>query len=215
MKSGDAALSAVPGIHNVRDAEYVQYQVRALGSPATSSLLRALNANYFSTMPRLTASLVRRNPPQSLATSAGHMQLARQGLRSRKKTPPVSMMGPASPPSNTSSTAASALASSPVDDHTDATGATTNSPADTATSPTATTTASATADVFDSDDLTPHTPLATIMTRAEWTSADLIDRFPLKSLSGNKYVLIRLPFSRVYPRGTRENQISKGVHCCV
>ena len=28
------------------------------------------------------------------------------------------------------------------------------------------------------------------MTRAEWTSADLTGRFPLKSLAGNEYILV-------------------------
>ena len=40
------------------------------------------------------------------------------------------------------------------------------------------------------DDLTPHTPLASVMTRGEWTSADLTGRFPLKSLAGNECILV-------------------------
>jgi hypothetical protein len=86
------ALSAVPHISNVRDAEWVQCTVRSLGSPSTSSLLRAVRAGYFSSFPRLTAKILTKTPPQSLATSAGHLDLVRQGQRSRKRTPPPSLL---------------------------------------------------------------------------------------------------------------------------
>ncbi len=58
----------VPSIHNVSDASFVLYHHRAFGSPVLSTFLKAIRAGYLASIPRLTATIVLRNPPLSLAT---------------------------------------------------------------------------------------------------------------------------------------------------
>jgi hypothetical protein len=66
--------------HNF-NADYVNFWHACLGSPPVSTLIRALRAGYLQSLPRLTARMVSDNPPQSLATAQGHLDLVRQQHR--------------------------------------------------------------------------------------------------------------------------------------
>jgi hypothetical protein len=70
--------------------DIVRYLHQACCSPVSSTWIKAIDAGYFATWPGLTAELVRKHLPKSLATSKGHMRHERQGLRSTKPsvTPP-------------------------------------------------------------------------------------------------------------------------------
>ncbi len=70
----------VPSIHHVSDASFVLYHHRAFGSPVLSTFLKAIRAGYLASIPRLTATIVLRNPPLSLATSFGfgHLDACRK-----------------------------------------------------------------------------------------------------------------------------------------
>ncbi len=83
-------------------ARFVAYWHRAFGSPSLSTFLDALSSNFIRHIPRLTASIVRKYPPLSLATSFGHLDTLRQGIASTRKSPPSSAL------------ASSALSSSPL-----------------------------------------------------------------------------------------------------
>ena len=72
-------------IHNSLDAEFVSWWHAVLGSPPVSSLIKALEAGYLSGIPRLTAKIVRDNPPVVLATGLGHLDAKRQGQDSTHK----------------------------------------------------------------------------------------------------------------------------------
>ena len=82
----------VPSIHNVSDASFVLYHHRAFGSPVLSTFLKAIRAGYLASIPRLTATIVLRNPPLSLATSFGHMDACRKGLHSTRLSFPPSLL---------------------------------------------------------------------------------------------------------------------------
>ena len=82
----------VPSIHNVSDASFVLYHHRAFGSPVLSTFLKAIRAGYLASIPRLTATIVLRNPPLSLATSFGHLDACRKGLHSTRQSFPPSLL---------------------------------------------------------------------------------------------------------------------------
>ena len=67
------------------NAETVLFWHAALGSPPASTLIRALAAGFLRTIPGLTLDLVRRNPPNTLATGKGHLSQTRKGLRSTRR----------------------------------------------------------------------------------------------------------------------------------
>ena len=75
-------------VHNAHDAEYVQFVHAAFGSPAVSSFHRAVRQGYLRTFPRITARMIRLNPPNSMATAKGHLDRVRQGMTSTQPTPP-------------------------------------------------------------------------------------------------------------------------------
>lgn len=75
---------AFAAIHHELNADYVNFCHAMLGSPPVSSLLRALRRGYLSSLPRLTATMVAANPPVSIATARGHLDLTRQGQRSTR-----------------------------------------------------------------------------------------------------------------------------------
>ena len=58
-------------------ARFVAYMHRSFGSPPISTFLRALSRGYIHGIPKLTATLVRKFPPLSLATSYGHLDTLR------------------------------------------------------------------------------------------------------------------------------------------
>ena len=75
-----------PPIFNLKDAAFATYISRSLGSPSNSTLLKAIRRGYIS-IRGLTTKLLLRNPPQSLFTALGHLDVVRKNLRS-SKTPP-------------------------------------------------------------------------------------------------------------------------------
>ena len=79
------ALNAV--ISHQFNCEMVAFYHAALGSPAVSTLLTAIQRGYLRTLPVLTTALVRANSPISVATDEGHMSRIRQGLRSTRPPP--------------------------------------------------------------------------------------------------------------------------------
>jgi hypothetical protein len=68
-------------IRNDLQAGYVKFWSAALGSPADDTLIHALSSGYLGNLPRLTAKMVRRHRPNSIATAKGHLDRQRQGVR--------------------------------------------------------------------------------------------------------------------------------------
>ena len=71
------------------DKQFVQFMYASFGSPAVSTLLRALRLGYLSTMPRFTSALLCKHRPNSLASAIGHLDRRRQGLDSTSSPPVV------------------------------------------------------------------------------------------------------------------------------
>ena len=76
--------------------DLAQYLHQACWSPVTRTWTDAINAGYLATFPGLTASLVTKHLPPSLATAKGHMRNTRQHIRSTTKdlTQPTEMTAP-------------------------------------------------------------------------------------------------------------------------
>lgn len=66
------------------DRNFVLFAHAALGSPAISTLLRAVRLGYLSHWPRLTATLISQFLPHTLPTAQGHLNQQRQGHDSTK-----------------------------------------------------------------------------------------------------------------------------------
>ena len=77
-------------IHNTHDAEFVQFVHATFGSPSVSTFHRALRQGYLDSFPRITARMVRRNPPNTIATAMGHLDRVRQGMASTKASKELS-----------------------------------------------------------------------------------------------------------------------------
>jgi len=79
-------------------AELVAFSHAALFSPVLSTLVTALDRNYLSNFPGLSAQLVRKYPPQSIAMVKGHLDQSRKNQRSTKmpSTTPSSIPPPKS-----------------------------------------------------------------------------------------------------------------------
>ena len=80
-------------IHHQLDADFVQFVHATMGSPCVSTLCTAVQRGYLRTFPRITAKMIRANPPNSTATALGHLDRQRQGINSTKPStprPPVS-----------------------------------------------------------------------------------------------------------------------------
>jgi hypothetical protein len=70
-------------VHEMRNqSDLVAYLHHACFSPTKSTWLKAINAGYFATWPGLTAELVSKHLPKSIATAKGHRRQERQNLRS-------------------------------------------------------------------------------------------------------------------------------------
>jgi hypothetical protein len=67
-------------VRNVLDLEYVKYYHAVLGSPPESTIEKCCSKGYFGNLPRLTPKMIRQNPPNSVATSDGHLNLMRQHI---------------------------------------------------------------------------------------------------------------------------------------
>ena len=60
------------------------YYHRAAFSPVPTTFISAINKGNFSTWPGLTAELISKHLPKSLATAKGHNKLARQNVWSTR-----------------------------------------------------------------------------------------------------------------------------------
>ena len=63
---------AAPVIKNQNQAQLVAFYHAILGSPAIASMLEAVKKNFLP-FPLLTAEMIRRNQPNSIATHEGHL----------------------------------------------------------------------------------------------------------------------------------------------
>jgi hypothetical protein len=70
-------------VHN--QTQMIEFAVATLGSPTTSTLLKALRRPGFLNFPGLTAAALHRHRIHSVATANGHLDLTRQGLRSTSR----------------------------------------------------------------------------------------------------------------------------------
>jgi hypothetical protein len=57
------------------------------GYPVPSTWIWAIDNGHFATWPRLTADLVQKHLPKSMATAQGHMHQQRQNIRTTQPTP--------------------------------------------------------------------------------------------------------------------------------
>ena len=76
--------------------DIVRYLHRAAGSPVPSTWCAAIDKGNYATWAGLTAPLVKKHLPKSVATTKGHMRQIRQNLRSTKQKHPP----PSAPPSS-------------------------------------------------------------------------------------------------------------------
>ena len=81
-----AYLSASAAIRLDSVADFVNFWHAAFGSPAVSTFMSAID-NSFIKVSGLTATKVRRHPPNAVATAYGHLHATRQGIKSTKKIP--------------------------------------------------------------------------------------------------------------------------------
>jgi hypothetical protein len=79
----EAAFSSVN--HASKPAELIAFAHAALFSPALSTLQTALHRNFITNFPGLTSELLRRHPPNSVATIKGHLDQTRQHKRPTPK----------------------------------------------------------------------------------------------------------------------------------
>jgi len=77
-----------PSINHVithqHNADMVHYWHRTMGCPTIATFVHAVSHDYVRTAPNLTATIIRKNPPNTWETSVGHLDMARQGIRSTK-----------------------------------------------------------------------------------------------------------------------------------
>jgi hypothetical protein len=67
-------------------AETLKFMHQCLFSPTVDTLCKAIDNNQLIGFPHLTSALVRKYLPESEATTKGHMNRTRRGLRSTTKT---------------------------------------------------------------------------------------------------------------------------------
>ena len=70
-------------------ADFVIFWHGTFGSPALSTFIPAVEKGFIR-IPGLTATKIRRHPPNPLATAYGHLDATRKGLRSTKTPPAIS-----------------------------------------------------------------------------------------------------------------------------
>jgi hypothetical protein len=68
-------------------SELVAFAHATLFSPALTTLENALNKGYLTNFPGLSAKLLRKHPPTSIAMVKGHLDQSRKNQRSTKKPP--------------------------------------------------------------------------------------------------------------------------------
>jgi hypothetical protein len=84
---GSSSSSPAQASHMIRhdlQASYVEFMSAAFGSPTDETLINALTYGWLGNIPKLTAKMVRRHKPNSLATAKGHLDLQRKGVNSTK-----------------------------------------------------------------------------------------------------------------------------------
>ena len=67
------------------------YHHTTLGSPAASTLLRAIRRGHLTTFPGLTTQLISKHLPKSVATALGHQDQEAKNLRSTRQVSPLSV----------------------------------------------------------------------------------------------------------------------------
>jgi hypothetical protein len=70
-------------------ADVIQFLHKALFSPYTSTLLKAINNNQLTTWPGMTTENVIKHLPKSIATTLGHQDQTRKNARSTQPKPPI------------------------------------------------------------------------------------------------------------------------------
>jgi hypothetical protein len=79
----------LPPVTSQTQADQVRFGVATMGSPPTATLLKASTKLFLTGIPGTTPSLLRKHPPDSIATAKGHLHLIRQDLRSTKRSTPA------------------------------------------------------------------------------------------------------------------------------
>jgi hypothetical protein len=74
--------------------QLIDFLHRACFSPTMSTWTQAIEKNFFTTWPGLTAEAVRKYLPKSLATAKGHLKTTRKNLRSTSKLLPTESIIP-------------------------------------------------------------------------------------------------------------------------
>ncbi|KAI2504487.1 Reverse transcriptase (RNA-dependent DNA polymerase) [Fragilaria crotonensis] len=67
------------------------YHHTTLGSPAPSTLLRAIRRGHLTTFPGLTTQLISKHLPKSIATTLGHQDQEAKNIRSTRSVPPIDL----------------------------------------------------------------------------------------------------------------------------
>jgi hypothetical protein len=75
-------------------AELAIYHHTTLGSPAPSTLLRAIRCGHLTTFPGLTTQLISKHLPPSIATTLGHQDQEAKNIRSTRSTSPPVLVSP-------------------------------------------------------------------------------------------------------------------------
>ena len=180
-------------IRNVADAVFVLKHHRSFGSPTLPTFLQAIRKQWIC-VPGLTGKIVSQNPPLSIATAQGHLDLVRQGLRSTRSSPSKPNLSSPSLPSL-----------SPKGSEVGGGGCVALLPsslgcialvcrqlrAPLSLSPPALfgpTTRSMSTD--PSPSLPSDCAITRTVPRSEWAATDLTGRFPIKSRSGSEYILL-------------------------
>ena len=71
-------------MRNEHAADFAKFVSATFGSPPDSSLINAVGKGWLGNFPRVTAKMIRDNPPNSVASAKGHLDLTRQGQHSTK-----------------------------------------------------------------------------------------------------------------------------------
>jgi hypothetical protein len=77
--------------HTPNLVEHVKFLHASCGYPVPSTWIRAIDSGHFATWPGLTANLVRKHLPQSMATAQGHMHQQRQNIRTTQPPPQIAV----------------------------------------------------------------------------------------------------------------------------
>ena len=77
--------------------ELAEYHHATMGSPVSSTLLRAIRRHHLTTFPGLSTNLISKHLPKSLATVLGHQDQEAKHLRSTKIMPSPSADLPSDP----------------------------------------------------------------------------------------------------------------------